>query len=120
MRQIFKTNFVTSLSKILLYLVILAAVLLIPVYYLKLLPASVFPHILLSLSAPLLAVVLTLFFFKKKRLHDCAGRIQAVKKSMSEGISRILERAEDDEILPLFRRVRDLINLNKPVQAVNM
>ena len=53
------------------------------------------------------------------RLQDSIGKIQAVKNSMRERVSRILERTADDEILPLFRRVRDLINLNKPVQAVN-
>ncbi len=101
-------------------LISLTSFILIPVYYLKILPPSVYTYILASFSTLLGFIIISIVYFKKKSLTAFIKKISWLNMLLRDEITGSLKEASDTYIIKKFRLIDNLLRLNKPVEAVKL
>ncbi len=116
-----KNNLVVESLVLLSCLISFTSGILIPVYYFQFLPLEVYPYIFLSLISLLIFITITfLVYFKRKSLNASVKKIDELKIYLKDEVSHSLGEASNAEIIKKFKKINNLINLNKPVEALKL
>ncbi|WEU40453.1 MAG: hypothetical protein OdinLCB4_000535 [Candidatus Odinarchaeum yellowstonii] len=100
------------------FLVAVTSSILIPVYYLKILSAEVYHYILLFMIALLIFITTSIFYFKNTGLKMFVKKIGELRIDLEEETANLIKHAANTQIIKEFKTIIDLINSNKPFEAI--